>query len=123
MKMLALHHWYMQLLGLLIVASCLKYLWRKFKIKRLKVLDIVGLLLFINVHLLSVQLLGLSVIPFIVLGLAVFGIFMTLLYAYLEGEIFYRSFFLHFWRIVDLVMVFVYSMLLIFMLCQVLEIV
>lgn len=123
MKILAIQQWYIQLLILLLVLLCLKFIWKKLRIKRPKLIDLVGLLLFVNVHLLSVQLLGLSVVPFIILGLAVFGIFMTLLYAYLEGEIFYRRFFMHFWRIVDLVMIFIYLILLILMLLQVLEIV
>lgn len=115
--------WYLQLAIVFICWLVLSLVWKKIKIKRLKIIDVLTLLILVAIHFLSVQLMGLSVLPFMTFGLAIFGILKTVLHAYLEGEILYSSFLLEFWRVVDLVAVSVYIVLLIFQLCRVLNIV
>ncbi len=46
----------------------------------------------------SLTQLELSVIPFLFFGLGLLGIMMTLVYAYIEGEIIYRVFFKSYFR-------------------------
>ena len=118
-----LMEWYIQLAIIFVCWLILDLIWKKLKIKKLRVIDLLTPLILVALHFLSVQLMGLSVIPFIIFGLAVFGVLKTVLHAYLEGEILYSSFFLGFWRVVDLVALSSYIVLLIFQLCMLLNIV
>lgn len=68
-----------------------------------KVLDLNLPLMVCGLHFLSHELLGLSILPFLIFALALFGIAMTLMYALLEGDIIYRAFFVRYLRITDIV--------------------
>ena len=70
---------------------------------RLKVLDLNLPLLIVGLHFLSQTLMGLSILPFLIFALALFGIAMTLMYALLEGDIIYRAFFVRYVRVADIV--------------------
>lgn len=71
---------------------------------RLKVLDLNLPLLIVGLHFLSQMLMGLSILPFLIFALALFGIAMTLMYALLEGDIIYHAFFVRYVRVADIVM-------------------
>lgn len=69
----------------------------------LKILDLDLPLLLGGVHVMSQDLMGLSILPFLIFAMALFGIAMTLMYAFLEGDIIYRAFFVRYIRIADIV--------------------
>lgn len=69
----------------------------------LKILDLDLPLLLGGVHVMSQDLMGLSILPFLIFAMALFGIAMTLTYAFLEGDIIYRAFFVRYIRIADIV--------------------
>lgn len=84
------------------------------KYPKFKRLDVFSLFVLVAIHFLSQNLIGLSLIPFLICGLSLYGLAMTILYALLEGQIIYKKFLIRFWRICDLVIVGLYFVLLIF---------
>lgn len=109
--------WYIQLIILVLVWILLTFLKNKFLKKRypkFKRLDIFSLFLLVAIHFLSQNLIGISIIPFIVCGLSLYGLAMTILYAIFEGQIIYKKFLIKFWRVADLVILALYCVLLIF---------
>lgn len=88
--------WYYQvllILGVFLFLMVLKKFMpirirRKFRISELMVIPVLYC-----IFMTSLTQLELSVIPFLFFGLGLLGIMMTLVYAYIEGEIIYRTFF------------------------------
>lgn len=109
--------WYIQLLILILVWIALSFLNKKIlykKFPRFKVLDVFSLFLLVAIHFLSQNLIGLSIIPFLICALSAYGLAMTILYATLEGQIIYKKFLIRFWRVADLLILATYIILLIF---------
>ena len=112
-----LKQWYIQLLILILIWIILTFITKRFiskKYPKFKRLDVFSIFLLIAIHFLSQNLIGLSLIPFLVCGLSLYGLAMTILYAVLEGQIIYKKFLSRFWRVVDLVILGLYCVLLIF---------
>ncbi|MDV7757158.1 DUF3397 family protein [Liquorilactobacillus mali] len=93
--------WYYQLLLIVLVFLFLvilkkllpKKLRRKMRISSLMIIPVLYC-----IFMTSLTKLELSVIPFLFFGLGLLGIMMTLVYAYVEGEIIYRVFFKSYFR-------------------------
>ncbi|WP_057828943.1 DUF3397 family protein [Liquorilactobacillus cacaonum] len=93
--------WYYQLLLLVVVFLVLvimkkmapRNMRKKIKIYNLMVIPVVYCVL-----VTSLTQLELSIIPFLTFGLGLLGIMMTIVYAYVEGEIIYRVFFKVYFR-------------------------
>lgn len=75
----------------------------KKRITFLKTLDLDLPLLIVGIHFISQSLMGLSILPFLIFAMALFGIAMTLIYAFLEGDIIYRAFFVRYVRVADII--------------------
>ncbi|SFV40811.1 DUF3397 family protein [Ligilactobacillus acidipiscis] len=84
----------------------------------LKILDLDLPLLLGGVHVMSQDLMGLSILPFLIFAMALFGIAMTLTYAFLEGDIIYRAFFVRYIRTADIVATLAFIVFLILEICQ-----
>lgn len=93
--------WYYQLLLILIVFLSLvilkKFLPRKIR-RKLRIPYLMIIPVIYCIFMTSLTQLELSVIPFLFFGLGLLGIMMTLVYAYIEGEIIYRVFFKSYFR-------------------------
>lgn len=81
--------------------------------RQLKILDLNLPLLFCALHFLSSDLLGLSLLPFLVFALGLFGIAMTLTYVFFEGDIIYSAFFVRYLRVADMLALVAYLILLV----------
>ncbi|GAW64189.1 DUF3397 family protein [Ligilactobacillus acidipiscis] len=84
----------------------------------LKILDLDLPLLLGGVHVMSQDLMGLSILPFLIFAMALFGFAMTLTYAFLEGDIIYRAFFVRYIRTADIVATLAFIVFLILEICQ-----
>lgn len=85
---------------------------------RIKTLDLNLPLLILGLHFMSKNLMGLSLLPFLIFALALFGIAMTLMYAFLEGDIIYRAFFVRYLRVADIVFFCSFMAFLVLEICQ-----
>lgn len=109
--------WYVQLLILILVWLILTLLKNKLfkrQLKRFKRLDVMSFFLIVAIHFLSQNIMGLSLIPFLVCGLSAYGLVMTILYAVMEGQIIYKKFLIRFWRVADILFFGTYCVLLVF---------
>ncbi|KRL04677.1 DUF3397 family protein [Liquorilactobacillus oeni] len=110
--------WYWQLLFLSLIWLVLR-LWKKFRLKprifskRVKPVDILTVFILYGIHLLSLEILHVSMLPYLFLGMGLLGIGMTLVYVFIEKRLVYREFFLHYWRFVDIVVFLLYTLLLV----------
>ncbi len=109
--------WYYQLLILAVVWILVSLVKKKFpRILPQKILpiDIVTFFMFIGAHFLTLNKSGNSIVPYILLGMAVWGIIMTFAHGFVKGELIYSAFFLRYWRFVDLAIIIIYCGLIIF---------
>lgn len=109
--------WYIQLLILILVWLILTLLKKRFfrkQLKNFKRLDVMSLFLVVAIHFLSQDVMGLSIILFLICGLSAYGLIMTILYALMEGQILYKKFLIKFWRVADILFLGTYCVLLIF---------
>lgn len=109
--------WYVQLFILIVVWLILTFLKNKLfkrQLKRFKRLDVMSIFLLVAIHFLSQNIMGLSLIPFLICGLSAYGLMMTVLYAVLEGQIIYKRFLIRFWRVADILFLGTYCVLLVF---------
>ena len=85
--------WYVQLLILILVWLILTLLKKRFfrkQLKNFKRLDVMSLFLLVSIHFLSQDVMGLSIIPFLICGLSAYGLFLSILYVLMEGQILYK---------------------------------
>ncbi|WP_057736011.1 DUF3397 family protein [Liquorilactobacillus uvarum] len=109
--------WYYQLLILAVIwilVSLVKKKVPKILPQKLLPIDIVIFFMFVGAHFLTLNKSGNSIVPYILLGMAVWGIFMTLVHGFVKGELIYSAFFLRYWRFVDLAIIIIYCGLIIF---------
>lgn len=109
--------WYIQLLIIIlvwIILSLLKNRFFKKQLKDFKRLDVMSFFFIIAIHFLSQDVIGLSILPFLICGLSAYGLIMTILYAVMEGQIIYKKFLIKFWRVADILFLGTYCVLLIF---------
>ena len=111
----AIATWYIMPIVILIIWMALTFLkknFAKYWPKRLRIIDIVMLVLLLGIHGLSVTLTGLSLLPFLAFAASAFGLVLTVYLVYTEDDFRVRRFFVIYWRTLDIFIVGMYIILL-----------
>ena len=111
----AIATWYIMPIVILIIWMALTFLkknFAKYWPKRLRIIDIMMLVLLLGIHGLSVTLTGLSLLPFLAFAASAFGLVLTVYLVYTEDDFRVRRFFVIYWRTLDIFIVGMYIMLL-----------
>ncbi len=111
----AIATWYIMPIVILIIWMALTFLkknFAKYWPKRLRIIDIMMLVLLLGVHGLSVTLTGLSLLPFLAFAASAFGLVLTVYLVYTEDDFRVRRFFVIYWRTLDIFIVGMYIILL-----------
>ena len=111
----AIATWYIMPIVILIIWMALTFLkknFAKYWPKRLRIIDIMMLVLLLGIHGLSVTLTGLSLLPFLAFAASAFGLVLTVYLVYTEDDFRVRRFFFFYWRTLDIFIVGMYIILL-----------
>ncbi len=111
----AIATWYIMPIVILIIWMALAFLkknFAKYWPKRLRIIDIMMLVLLLGIHVLSVTLTGLSLLPFLAFAASAFGLVLTVYLVYTEDDFRVRRFFVIYWRTLDIFIVGMYIILL-----------
>ncbi|BDI02154.1 hypothetical protein LmYK1_13940 [Ligilactobacillus murinus] len=111
----AIATWYIMPIVILIIWMALTFLkknFAKYWPKRLRIIDIMMLVLLLGIHGLSVTLTGLSLLPFLAFAASAFGLVLTVYLVYTEDDFRVRRFFVIYWRTLDIFIVGLYIILL-----------
>lgn len=111
----AIATWYIMPIVILIIWMALTFLkknFAKYWPKRLRIIDIMMLVLLLGIHGLSVTLTGLSLLPFLAFVTSAFGLVLTVYLVYTEDDFRVRRFFVIYWRTLDIFIVGMYIILL-----------
>lgn len=111
----AIATWYIMPIVILISWMALTFLkknFAKYWPKRLRIIDIMMLVLLLGIHGLSVTLTGLSLLPFLAFAASAFGLVLTVYLVYTEDDFRVRRFFVIYWRTLDIFIVGMYIILL-----------
>ena len=111
----AIATWYIMPIVILIIWMALTFLkknFAKYWPKRLRIIDIMMLVLLLGIHGLSVTLTGLSLLPFLAFAASAFGLVLTVYLVYPEDDFRVRRFFVIYWRTLDIFIVGMYIILL-----------
>ena len=111
----AIATWYIMPIVILIIWMALTFLkknFAKYWPKRLRIIDIMMLVLLLGIHGLSVTLTGLSLLPFLAFAASTFGLVLTVYLVYTEDYFRVRRFFVIYWRTLDIFIVVMYIILL-----------
>ena len=111
----AIATWYIMPIVILIIWMALTFLkknFAKYWPKRLRIIDIMMLVLLLGIHGLSVTLTGLSLLPFLAFAASAFGLVLTVYLVYTEDDFRVRRFFVIYWRSLDIFIVGMYIILL-----------
>lgn len=111
----AIATWYIMPIVILIIWMALTFLkknFAKYWPKRLRIIDIMMLVLLLGIHGLSVTLTGLSLLPFLAFAASAFGLVLTVYLVYTEDDFRVRRFFVIYWRTLDVFIVGMYIILL-----------
>ncbi|WP_456085844.1 DUF3397 family protein [Ligilactobacillus animalis] len=111
----AIATWYIIPIVILIIWMALTFLkknFAKYWPKRLRIIDIMMLVLLLGIHGLSVTLTGLSLLPFLAFAASAFGLVLTVYLVYTEDDFRVRRFFVIYWRTLDIFIVGMYIILL-----------
>ena len=111
----AIATWYIMPIVILIIWMALTFLkknFAKYWPKRLRIIDIMMLVLLLGIHGLSVTLTGLSLLPFLAFAAGAFGLVLTVYLVYTEDDFRVRRFFVIYWRTLDIFIVGMYIILL-----------
>ena len=103
----AIATWYIMPIVILIIWMALTFLkknFAKYWPKRLRIIDIMMLVLLLGIHGLSVTLTGLSLLPFLAFAASAFGLVLTVYLVYTEDDFRVRRFFVIYWRTLDIFM-------------------
>ena len=106
---------YIMPIVILIIWMALTFLkknFAKYWPKRLRIIDIMMLVLLLGIHGLSVTLTGLSLLPFLAFAASAFGLVLTVYLVYTEDDFRVRRFFVIYWRTLDIFIVGMYIILL-----------
>ena len=101
----AIATWYIMPIVILIIWMALTFLkknFAKYWPKRLRIIDIMMLVLLLGIHGLSVTLTGLSLLPFLAFAASAFGLVLTVYLVYTEDDFRVRRFFVIYWRTLDI---------------------
>lgn len=107
--------WYVTPISLIllwIVLSFLKRYLKKIWPKKLRVVDIMMLFLVVAIAQLSVELTGLSLLPFLAFAVSAYGLALTVYLVYTEDDFRLKRFIVVYWRTLDILMLLVYCVLL-----------
>lgn len=111
----AIATWYIMPIVILIIWMALTFLkknFAKYWPKRLRIIDIMMIVLLLGIHGLSVTLTGLSLLPFLAFAASAFGLVLTVYLVYTEDDFRVRRFFVIYWRTLDIFIVGMYIILL-----------
>lgn len=111
----AIATWYIMPIVILIIWMALTFLkknFAKYWPKRLRIIDIMMLVVLLGIHGLSVTLTGLSLLPFLAFVASAFGLVLTVYLVYTEDDFRVRRFFVIYWRTLDIFIVGMYIILL-----------
>ena len=111
----AIATWYIMPIVIFIIWMALTFLkknFAKYWPKRLRIIDIMMLVLLLGIHGLSVTLTGLSLLPFLAFAASAFGLVLTVYLVYTEDDFRVRRFFVIYWRTLDIFIVGMYIILL-----------
>ena len=111
----AIATWYIMPIVILIIWMALTFLkknFAKYWPKRLRIIDIMMLVLLLGINGLSVTLTGLSLLPFLAFAASAFGLVLTVYLVYTEDDFRVRRFFVIYWRTLDIFIVGMYIILL-----------
>ncbi|AWZ40689.1 hypothetical protein CPQ89_06580 [Ligilactobacillus murinus] len=111
----AIATWYIMPIVILIIWMALTFLkknFAKYWPKRLRIIDIMMLVVLLGIHGLSVTLTGLSLLPFLAFAASAFGLVLTVYLVYTEDDFRVRRFFVIYWRTLDIFIVGMYIILL-----------
>lgn len=111
----AIATWYIMPIVILIIWMALTFLkknFAKYWPKRLRIIDIMMLVLLLGIHGLSVTLTGLSLLPFLAFAASAFGLVLTVYLVYTKDDFRVRRFFVIYWRTLDIFIVGMYIILL-----------
>ena len=111
----AIATWYIMPIVILIIWMALTFLkknFAKYWPKRLRIIDIMMLVLLLGIHGLSVTLTGLSLLQFLAFAASAFGLVLTVYLVYTEDDFRVRRFFVIYWRTLDIFIVGMYIILL-----------
>ena len=111
----AIATWYIMPIVILIIWMALTFLKKNFANywpKRVRIIDIMMLVLLLGIHGLSVTLTGLSLLPFLAFAASAFGLVLTVYLVYTEDDFRVRRFFVIYWRTLDIFIVGMYIILL-----------
>lgn len=111
----AIATWYIMPIVILIIWMALTFLkknFAKYWPKRLRIIDIMMLVLLLGIHGLSVTLTGLSLLPFLAFAASAFGLVLTVYLVYTEDDFRVHRFFVIYWRTLDIFIVGMYIILL-----------
>lgn len=111
----AIATWYIMPIVILIIWMALTFLkknFAKYWPKRLRIIDIMMLVLLLGIHGLSVTLTGLSLLPFLAFAASAFGLVLTVYLVYTEDDFRVRRFFVIYSRTLDIFIVGMYIILL-----------
>ena len=111
----AIATWYIMPIVILIIWMALTFLkknFAKYWPKRLRIIDIMMLVLLLGIHGLSVTLTGLSLLSFLAFAASAFGLVLTVYLVYTEDDFRVRRFFVIYWRTLDIFIVGMYIILL-----------
>ena len=115
MMFTAIATWYIMPIVILIIWMALTFLkknFAKYWPKRLRIIDIMMLVVLLGIHGLSVTLTGLSLLPFLAFAASAFGLVLTVYLVYTEDDFRVRRFFVIYWRTLDIFIVGMYIILL-----------
>lgn len=121
----AIATWYIMPIVILIIWMALTFLkknFAKYWPKRLRIIDIMMLVLLLGIHGLSVTLTGLSLLPFLAFAASAFGLVLTVYLVYTEDDFRVRRFFVIYWRTLDIFIVGMYIILLLIEIASFLDI-
>ena len=108
----AIATWYIMPIIIWMALTFLKKNFAKYWPKRLRIIDIMMLVLLLGIHGLSVTLTGLSLLPFLAFAASAFGLVLTVYLVYTEDDFRVRRFFVIYWRTLDIFIVGMYIILL-----------
>ena len=111
----AIATWYIMPIVILIIWMALTFLkknFAKYWPKRLRIIDIMMLVVLLGIHGLSVTLTGLALLPFLAFAASAFGLVLTVYLVYTEDDFRVRRFFVIYWRTLDIFIVGMYIILL-----------
>lgn len=110
----AITTWYVMPLIILIVLMALRFIKKGLKSywpSKLRIIDIITFVLIFGIHGLSIELFGLSALPFLAFAASAYGLILTITLVYSEDDFRFKRFVLYYWRAIDIFVLVLYVIL------------